>query len=799
MFRIHFLSAIRTLLKNKGIAIINICGLTLGLTSFLLIVHYLFYEISFDSFFPQSNLIYRVNSDINTGSENFYHGTKTSRGLFFALQKDVPGIEANGDAYYESCLIRYKESQLAQQRVLWVDDGFERVFPLTLVKGNIDFTRPLTGIIAQSKVSAVFGSEEPVGKIMKVNEGMPIEITGVYEDLPSNTHLTADYFISVKTWENYNWIRRTPDWNYNGYWNYVRLKPGVGIKTLEETLTNLVNTNTTRRVNERTAKIFLQPVSDLHYIRGLEGEMGSQTNEKSLFFLFIIALLTILIAWINYVSLSTALSSKRADEIGMRKLIGATGFHIWIQSFIETIILNLIAVLLSFILYRALLNSFAGYFEIPLLQAQFEEKQIAWSLLGISFLGIIFSSIYNTLNLIGLNPFSGRKVVLSNRHFQKGMVIFQMALSIIFISITLLVYKQILFMKKADMGIVLNRVITLNAPASLNIDSSKRTKFLSFRRDLLQEPEFKSATANNFTPGQAARYGYAEYVRPDAGVHPNSLFLENNGDDGLIETFELKLIAGRNFSPRPSDNRRSVILNESSIKELEFKSPEDAVGKFIYRANRDTIPIEIIGVLADFHNEGLQKPIYPMIYNNGHPFEFGYYSVKLNTPDTDKALDKLGKTWKNHYPSDPMNYFFADEFFFRQYQSETRFGKFYTSLTILSITIACLGLYGLIVFYLNQKRKEIGLRKINGARVAEVMIMLNKDFIKWVAIAFVIAAPLAWYITNKWLENFAYKTELSWWIFALSGILALLLALLTVSWQSWKAATKNPVEALRYE
>jgi putative ABC transport system permease protein len=261
----------------------------------------------------------------------------------------------------------------------------------------------------------------------------------------------------------------------------------------------------------------------------------------------------------------------------------------------------------------------------------------------------------------------------------------------------------------------------------------------------------------------------------------------------------LDLIAGKGFSPVLSQNRRRVILNERSIKELGFKNPEEAVGKFIYRANRDTIPIIIIGVLADFHNEGLQKPIYPMMYNNNYPSEFGYYSVKLNTPDFNKAVKSLKNIWAKHYTSDPMDYFFAEEFFFRQYQSETRFGKFYTLLTILSILIACLGLYGLIMFYLGQKRKEIGLRKINGAEANEVVVMLIRDIVKWVVIAFVIALPVAFYIMNKWLQNFAYRTELSWWVFALAGIVTLGVALLTVSWQSWKAATRNPVEALRYE
>jgi putative ABC transport system permease protein len=799
MFRIHFLSALRTILKNKSIAFINVIGLTMGLTAFLFIAHYLFYEISFDSFFPDSGSIYRVNMDILNGRESFYHGSKTSRGLYYACRKDVPGIEANGDAYYESCLIRYKASQLAQQRVLWVDEGFEKVFPLKLIKGNIDFTRPLTGIIAQSKVTGVFGTDDPIGKIMKVNEGMPVEITGVFNDLPSNTHLTADYFISLKTWEQYGWIRRNPDWNYNGYWNYIKIGNSVSVKSIEDALTNLVNSNATRRGNQRTAKLSLQPLSDLHYIRGLEGEMGSQTNQKSLYFLLVIALLTILIAWINYVNLSTALSAKRTDEIGMRKLIGASGFQIWIQSFFETLLINITAILLSYILYISLLYVFAGYFDIPLKEAFIPPKYIVYSLLAVSLIGIFFSSIYNTLTLAGLNPFSGKKSFNKNRGFQKGLVIAQMALSMIFITSTTVVKKQISYMKNADMGITFDRVITINAPASLNTDTAKRSRFLSFREDLMQYPDFKSATANSFTPGQAPRYGYTEYVRPDAGIHPNILFFENTGDDGLVETFKLNLLAGAGFSSIPSQNRRRVIVNEKSMKELGFKNPEEAVGKPIYRANRDTIPIIIIGVLADFHNEGLQKPIYPVIYNNNHPNEFGYYSIKLNTPDFNKAVAGIKKIWAEHYPSDPMDYFFADEFFFRQYQSEIRFGKFYTLLTFLSISIACLGLYGLIVFYLGQKQNEIGIRKINGARETEIMLLLNKNFVKWVAIAFLVALPVSWIIMNKWLLNFAYKTELSWWVFVLSAVISICITLLTVSWQSWRAATRNPVEALRHE
>jgi putative ABC transport system permease protein len=799
MLKIHFLTAFRTLLKNRSISIINICGLTLGLTAFLIIITYLFYEITFDSFFPHSSLIYRVNSDIKTGQDIFYHGAKTPRGLYFFIKKDVPGVEANGDAYFESCLMRYEDKKIGQQQVLWVDDGFERVFGLEFIKGSADFTRPLTGIIAQSKVHPLFGDADPIGKILKVNEGMPVEITGIFKDIPSNTHLTADYFISVKTWEQYGWISRNPDWNSQSYWNYVRLKEGTNIKALEKTLTDIVNSNTPRRVSERTATISLQPLKDLHYFRGLEGEMGAQTNYKSLVFLFLIALITIIIAWVNYVNLSSAVAAKRSTEIGMRKLIGASRFNIWLQSLIETMLLTILVIVLSLILYSILLIPFEKYFGIPLSESEIPGKYIVLSLLAVTLSGILFSSLYNTISTADLNPFSGKKEINKGRRFQTVLVIGQIAVSVIFISITLVVYRQINFMKKPDKGINLNRVITLNAPASLNSDTSRRTKYFSFKKELLQEPIFKNVTVNAFTPGQPPRYGYVEYLRPDAGIRPNSQFFENNGDDGLIETFGLNLLAGRNFSQRISENTRKVILNESSIKQLGFTGPADAIGKNIYRGGRDTVPREIIGVIADFHNEGMQKPIYPMLYNNGYPFEFGYYSVRLNTDNFTKAIETLKGIWDAHYPSDPIDYFFADEFFLLQYKSEIRIGIFYVMLTVLSIAISCLGLYGLIVFYLDQKRKEIGLRKINGAMVSEVLFMLNRTILFWVAIAFVIAVPVSYLVAEKWLQNFAYKIDLSFWIFVLAGLLVLFIAILTISWQSWKAATRNPVEVLRYE
>ena len=800
MVKTHFISAVRALLKNKSVNIINICGLTIGLTSFLLIIHYLVYEVSFDTFFPESADIYRVNMDIKKGSDVFYHGAKTSRGVYFSCREGVPGVKEAGDAYFESCLMRYEDIKLAEQRVLWVDKGFEKVFPFRMVRGTVDFENPLKGIIAKSKVQALFRNEDPIGKVIGVNEGMTVEITGIYEDLPANTHLTADYFVSIPTWEYYGYLSRGPSWNYNGYWNYIKIEPRTDIHDLERTLTDIVNKNSYRGNDIRKATIFLQPVKDLHYINGLEGELGAQTALKSLYFLLVIAILTIVVAWINYIDLSTALAVKRADEIGMRKLIGATGFHLWVQALIETVILNLISIIISYLLYRLLINLFAGIFDIPLDQAYIPGKYISLALIAITIAGIFFSSIYNTVTLARLNPFSGKRMSYRKHRFQKGMVIFQMTLSIIFISITLVVYKQINYMKNADIGMDLHNVITINAPASLNSDTTKFTRYLAFREETLGYPEFSYVTADFFTSGQAPMYGAVEFFRRDAGIMANSTVFQNSVDDGFIGTFRLKLLAGENFLPRASQNRRKLLINEKGIKELGFRTPEEAVGHFIQRTGRrDTMSFELIGVLGDFNNESLHKPVYPMVFNNIHPSSFGYYSVRINSPHLAQSIRILESIWNKHYPTDPMSFVFADEFYLLQYKSETRFGKFYSMLGLLSLLITCLGLYGLFVFYLNQKRNEISIRKINGAEITDVTKMLFKDFLRWLVVALVIAIPVSWLVMQKWLENFAYKTHLSWLIFLEAGLCVLVTTVLTVTWQSFIAATRNPVEALRYE
>ncbi len=799
MFKIILHSAVRSLIKAKHISLINLIGLVVGLTSFLFTLHYLLFEFSYDTFFNKHEQVYRINLEITKDGQTIYHGAKTPRAMFFALKNELPELEANGISYFEKCLVSYEDVSYTNQDVLWVDEGFEKVFPLEMISGVADYSRPETGIISATSAKALFGNLDPIGKIMGVNQGMPIEITGVFQDLPANTHLSASYFASIKTWVKMEAISESGDWQGNSWWNYIRISDAASAEQVEAKINNIAETYMTHLANDnREATFSLQPLKNLHYISGMEGEMGATTNYASLKNLIIIVLVTLIIAWINYVNLSTAHAQSRTGQIGIRKLIGASRMHLWYQSLTECIMINIVAVIISFLIYILLLNWFAHLFFLPISEAYLPVRYLFLILAATLFAGILFSSIYYAIELASINILSKQEKP-SGRGFKNGLVMVQIVISIVFLICTITVYKQISFMKNKDLGIALNDVIICTGPASLNADHFKRQRFEGFKSHLLEYAGFEAATFNLHVPGQEPRMGLIEMHNPGLGINPDVMFFENNATQGFLETYKLKLLAGRDFSPEASQNHNRIIINETSRRLLGFKTPDDALGQYIFHKRDDAEGLEIIGVVADFHNEGLQKPIYPIVWNNNYPREFGYFSIRINSSNVHESVEILRTVWKQHYSKDNLDFVFANDQFNKQYESESRFGLFYLWLTVLSIGIAAMGLYGLILFYLSKRKVEIGIRKVNGAKIWEVMTLLNKDFVKWVFISLIIATPIAYYAMNQWLENFAYKTELSWWIFVLAGVLALGIALLTVSWQSYKAATRNPVEALRYE
>lgn len=798
MNKIVFLSALRSLMKYKQMSFINLFGLIAGLSSFLFAVNYILFEFSYDTFFRDPDNVYRVNLRIDKEGETIYNSAKTARALFFAIKREIPEVEANGTAYFEKCLVSYEDRTFANQDILWVSEDFEKVFPLEMTEGVADYSRPRTGIISETSAKALYGNESPIGKIMGVNQGMPIEITGVFRDLPSNTHLQAKYFVSLNTWVEMGAINREGDWQWNGWWNYIRLKKGYSSKTTADKINSFIPSYMAFLKNDnRTARFSLQPLKDLHFIQGIDGEMGATTNYASLINLIVIAIITLFIAWINYVNLSVAHAQSRSDQIRTRKLIGASDAHLWHQSLVESTILNVAALCFSFLIFLIFRSRIGNLFNVPLDKAHIPVATVLLIALVTVLGGVLFSGIYHGLEM-------GRIKILPEQQkarrgaIKSGLVVLQMTLSMIFLISTLLVYKQISFMKNKDLGVSLNDVVVLTGPASLNADGNKRQRYEGFRSDLMNQPGVEALTFSTFVPGQEPVYGFREFINPSKGKSPDNQIFENNAGNGFIKAYGLKLLAGNDFTESQAQSRNKVILNELSMKLLGFITPDEAIGKEIFRKG-DSTALKIEGVVADFHQEGLHKAIYPVIWNNQFPSEFGYFSVRINAKDIRETLNQIRGAWNRHYPKDNFDFAFADEQFNRQYESDSRFSKLYVWLTLLSIGIATMGLYGLILFYLEKRKKDISLRKVNGATTGQVITMINLKFVRWIAIAFALAVPFSYYAMHRWLENFAYKTGMSWWIFVLAGALATGIALLTVSWQSWLAASKNPVEVLRYE
>ncbi|MCT4644301.1 MAG: ABC transporter permease [Carboxylicivirga sp.] len=796
MLEITLKNILRSFKRHLSFSIINLVGLVLGFVVFIFIGHYLLYENSFDKFWSGQESIYRINRVNTQNGETVYDGAKTPDGIYYS-KDEIPELDACAYVQHESCQVRRKPHALFEQNVLWVSHGFQDVFNFEMKEGVADFEKTHTGIISENKAQVLFGNENPIGQIIKVNEGMPIEITGVFRNLPANTHLVADYFISLRTWVDYGWISEQGGWGWNGWWTYVKLKETCTPEKVEASLTKLVEVHYPKLKNEnRTITYNLQPLGDIHFDTSKQGDYGKKANKSSIINLFIFGIFVLIVAWINYANLSTALALKKEKSIGIQKLVGAGKTQQVIYVIIDNLFFNLFAAIVAWILFFILSPVFSNAFDIPLHQSYLPKGVFILSFIVTICVGLLLSSFYSISSILKINTFAQR-TVSKESVFQRGLVITQLTITIVFIGMSFAIYRQMNFIQQRDLGMDLDKVLVLSAPTSYNgqenplrAENPKFDKFKHFKNELLKNTDINAVTASFGLPGSEMRSNDVHYHRTNIKADINARFSTMIVDNGYTSTFGLQLLAG---SPLPDSKYKygqEVLINEEAMKALQFESPEDAVGQLIRRYRN---PVMISGVLKNFHFEGLQKKIYPIVLEYGHPTEFGYYSINVNTANVSSVIKDIESVWKQYYPNDPFNCFFQDKFYNQQYESFKRMGTFNIIFAIISIFISCLGLYGIIMFFIARKTKEIGVRKVNGATIAHVMCLLNLNLFIWLGIAFIIATPIAWYAINKWLGNFAYQTDLSWWIFVLAGMVTLSIALLTVSWQSWRAARRNPV------
>jgi len=647
-------------------------------------------------------------------------------------------------------------------------------------------------------------------------------VTGVYKDLPSNTHIPFDMLLTLKTYYHYyqNWddatgteIIKNPNaykinqtisswnWGYNGYYTYILTQSGIDPRNIESEIKKIAPQYTESIIkNDGKVDFFLQPVSSIHLNSNLEYEIKPNGDRKSVLALIFISFTILIIAWINFVNLNLVRAVEHSKSVGLRKMAGATKRQLVNYFLFEALITNLASIFIGICLVLLLKGWFSSFIGTPLIFA-FTGKLLP-ILIILIFAGIFVSGLYPALYLSSFKPtelFQGLKNSGSDSfNLRKILVVIQFAASIFLISGVFIVKRQVDYMKTRDLGVNIDRTIVTFSPPTM-IGRPQRMSKIDFYKSMVRKTSgVESVATSSIIPGKEILWTRQDIRKVEDLPNTMKTYAYAYVDYDFIKTFNLKILSGRNFTASENEKSKYVIINEMAMHQLGFQSSDVALHSFIM-VGKD--PFEIVGVVRNYHHESLKREIKPIVFFYGYQWmsDIGYYSIKINTSDIKSTVSQIEKIWKDIYPQDRFNYFFLDDAFNNQYKSDQSFGRVFTLFTLLAIIIANIGLLGLAVYTSRQRIKEISVRRVNGAPVWHIIYLLNRDFLKWVAIAFVIAVPITAFVMSKWLENFAYRTGLAWWIFIVAGLLALFVAMLTVSWQSWRAASRNPAEALKYE
>ena len=806
--------AFRNLAKRKGNAILNILGLTIGMSACLLIFHYVSFERSYDDSISNADNIVRLRLDNYQKGKLAWKSATIYPAIGPTLKKDYPEIEKFCRLYDAELLLSTEDNQkkFNETKGYYADPSFLQMFDISLLKGNPEHVldAPDKMVISQNMARKYFGNENPVGRRLIYRNPtftQAYEVTGVFNEYPKNSHLIVEYIVSYSTIGKY--MRALGDtsnatetsFGWYDFYTYLQLKPGTDWKSFEKKLpaycNRYINSQEWYQKNNNRAELYLMPVTDIHLHSNVNQEAEVNGNGQAVSFLFLIAIFIIGIAWINYINLSTARSVERAREVGMRKVLGALRTDLVRQFMIESLMLNLIALVLSLGIFALLLPAFDRFVGRDTF-TQFTLTPTYWQIfLSLFILGTFLSGIYPAFVLSGFQPITVLKGIFKNStggvNLRKGLIIAQFIISVVLIAGTIIVFQQLQYMRNQQLGVNINQTLVLEG-ANSPVDSTYQEIFQPFKAELLQHTGVKSVTASSYVMGEEIYW--TSGIRRLGSENETSVTLYHMGIDyDFVPAYEVELLAGRNFSKEFKTDEKAILLNEKAVELLGFKDANSAINGKI-RRNNDTLTV--IGVVKDYHHQGLQKAIDPMIFLLRLNMR-RFYSLKVETASLQPLMGKISKTWNKYFPSDPINYFFLDDSFNRQYKSDRLFGKVFAVFAFLAILIACFGLLGLSAYNVIQRTKEIGIRKVLGASVRSILLLLSTDFLKLIVIALLLAIPICWFAMNTWLQDFAYRISIEWWVFALAGVLAVLIAFFTISMQVMKAVAKNPVKSLRTE
>jgi putative ABC transport system permease protein len=805
MIKNYFKIAWRNITRQKGYSGINIIGLAIGIAACLLILQYVSFELSYENFHENKDRIYRVQLD---RFDNGKLSTQWAAGAYAAgnsFKDAIPEIEDFVKLVPRDPVIAEVRNQpIKINKVFYATNSFFSIFTYPLIAGdkNTALTEPSTAAISETSARTLYGTTNALGKTLTLNRKRDYTITAVFKDPPVNTQLRPDILLSYPTFVKIVGPNNNPEtaWQWDGCLTYLLLRKDADPKVVEKKFVPVVEKFTAAEMKKFNAgaTYYLEALTDIHLQSRYIGEPAPNGDGKTTYLLLAIAFFIAVIAWVNYINLATARAVSRAKEVGIRKTVGSERKQLIIQFLSESALLNFIALVLALVIVIVAMPGFNKLSGQNLSFSLFSKTSFWSGLVGLFFIGVFFSGLYPAFVLSGFKPIEVLKGKLiattKGALLRKGLVVFQFTASLFLLIGTLAVYRQIQYMRKQSLGINIDQTLVIRPPGVL-IDSTYLQNMSSFKETLTQHTGIKGVAISTSIPGEAVDWNAGGIKLAGTDESTQKQYRVIGMDHDYMKQYGIKLIAGRYFSKDFGTDDSAVIFNKKGFEQLGLNKPEDAVGKRIdFWGSRYTI----IGVAENFHQQSLREAFEPLIFRL-IPGVRGYLSVKTTASKASETIALVKSNWDKFFPGNTFDYFFLDDHFDQQYRADQRFGQVFGLFTSLAILVACLGLFGLASFTTIQRTKEIGIRKVLGASVSGILKLLYQEFATLLVIAFVIAVPLAWLTIGNWLQGYAFRVNIHWYYFVLPFVMILVVALLTVSFQSIKAAIANPVKSLRTE
>lgn len=794
MLKNHIKTSFKYFLHNKAFSAINIIGLSTGICVCFFGLLYVQFELSRDTYNTQADNIYRLVTDVKTPAGINYESTPGPMAV--AVQATFPEVRIATRVFMDDMILQSNPGNAAKEEVAYVDASVFKVFSWELLRGDAKhlFDAPCNVVLTETAAKHYFGNADPLGKTMLINGQTRAAVTGIMKDMPNNSHLRVNMLFSMPTL-----IDPHSSWNTNwkrfGFYTYLLLKPGTDAAKLQAKFPAFVKANIDQIQSGYSLEI--EPLKKVYLYGKPRGHRTGSSESGSIgniYIFSIVAAFVLFIACFNFINLTTAFSLKRAREVGVRKVLGASKKQLIVQFFMDAVLLCLIAFIIALGLAGLLLPLFNQLTGTVMATGIFANLYYIAGLLMIAVLVGLLSGVYPALFLSGFKPISSLKGQIASGNagllLRKTLVIAQFTISIVLIIATIIVYNQLDFMQNQQLGFNKGHKLVIDYQFDHQING---------RPELVKQllgavPGIKSVSYSSGVPGMPNNK-FQTSIMDAGGSYQEFLCDVYNFDGDFLKQYGIDLIAGRGFNRQIALDEKAMLINETTTKKMGYRTPAEAIGKpFKQFAATGTI----VGVVKDFHFQSSQELVPPLAIRPANGF-FTCLTLDITSANMQQTIAQVEKQWKQLAPGLPLIYFFQDEAYNKQYVAQQRFGNLFVCFSALAIMISCLGLLGLSAFSTAQRRKETGVRKVLGASTARITAMLSKDFVKLVVIAIVIASPLAYWAMYSWLQDFAYRIQISWWVFVVSGASALVIALLTISFQSLKAALVNPVKSLRSE